>query len=147
MSRSKLTILWSGIIVFLNVLGAPYLSKLSGLVWVCYNLFLIICAMITVQYLRSDLKKCIIPVFLFAYWALHNSLALFRLGYIKKYPVNDIEKEFLIVLFSTIILYIGVNLGLRMKTKPLKLSKYEELSDKTYLVVMAVYFVYFLAKI
>lgn len=147
MSRSKLTILWSGIIVFLNVLGAPYLSNLSGFVWVYYDLFLIICAMITIQYLRSDLKKCIIPVFLFAYWALHNSLALFRLGYIKKYSVNDIEKEFLIVLLSTIILYIGVNLGLRIKTKPLKLSKYEELSDKTYLVVMAVYFVYFFAKI
>lgn len=147
MSRSKLTLLWGGIIVFLNILGAPYLSNLGGMIWLYYNFFLIVCAAITIQYTRHDLRKCIIPLFLFAYWALHNSLALFRLGFIKKYPVNEIEKEFLIVLCATLVLYFGVSLGMRIKTKPLKLSKYVELSDKTYLTIMAIYFLYFFAKI
>lgn len=143
MKRSNFAFIWGIIIVLMLLLGSQYIDNLGYTTVFMYLEFMILCGFFLLYYLRRDLRLCLIPLFVFGYWALHNSLALFRLGYIEQYSIEEVQREFIYVILATIILFIGINFGLKIRTKPLMLSYYVELSDKIYYMLLVVYLIYF----
>ncbi|WP_394531508.1 O-antigen polymerase [Priestia aryabhattai] len=124
-------------IFFLNLVGSPYLVNFGFNEMILFNTFLIINGSICVSIWGNDLKKVILPLFFFTYWSIIMSLGIFRLGYLNIFDLQQVDQCLIVVIFSSILIYLGIALGKNFQVKSIKLLHDANISSITYYILLS----------
>ena len=121
--------------ILMNIIGIKYLTALGIESFILYFTFSLLSMVVIIINIVRIKKVNMIIIFLFVYWFLHNSLALFRCSFIGQFTTDDITVIYVTLIISTIILFLGCRLGLDIPIyRELRLSK-TKIYDATFIII------------